>query len=301
MQSLSCSKYTRWPTSGFATPTAERRRSALTPARQYGFLFSLVLLWVFSGCVSSGRIPWPHATERAYRGFRVVEEPGLSPQTVQDTLDRAADWRTEIEGAFFPAATGHPIGLVIYATAQSYRSNAHFHLDTLAHYERAENRIHITLKAPSGTWRHELTHALLEQGRANSPYWLHEGLAFLVMDSDLRGSRTCSSRPLARLPAMLHAGLNVLREREQLNTAAIFDADQQTIYGSEALLVSAYFTLYLWNRGLLGDTLRRYQEQPGSAFDMLMVGSNLTARAALIADFEIWVRATDPAVALPGC
>ncbi|MCB1327773.1 MAG: hypothetical protein KDK35_21255 [Leptospiraceae bacterium] len=269
--------------------------------RQLVFLFTLLALLVFSGCRSSDRIPWPAVTERTYRGFRVVEEPGLSPQTVQDTLDRAVDWRTEIEAAFFPAAAGHTIGLVIYATAQSYRSNAHFHLDTLAHYERAENRIHITLKAPSGTWRHELAHALLEQVRANSPYWLHEGLAFLVMESDLRGSLACSSRPVVRLPAMLYPGLSALRAREQLNTTAIFDADQQTIYGSEALLVSAYFTLFLWKRQLLGDTLRRYQQEPGSSFDMLMVGSNLTARAALIADFEAWVRATDPAAAVPGC
>ncbi|MCR9141580.1 MAG: hypothetical protein NXI24_04950 [bacterium] len=198
-----------------------------------------------------------------------------------------------------PADQAQPFRLVLYATAAEYDRHARRQSGLLpqsrSRYDSRTRSLHLPAAADPADWRHEWTHAILFDRRGDLPFWLHEGLALLLEETE-------DLTRAARLPRRIGA----LRERviRHVQGRGLADLLQERPPGALAGPTAAWLCAYLSEQGSPGDP-----RQPGSDLATGLRGALRTGefawrelfpagltpetpegRRKLRADFLVWLR-----------
>ena len=173
---------------------------------------------------------------------------------------------------------GPPYTIVLYADLDEYAActsgiSAQALQDTTGHYDSRVREFHVPATAREPDWRHEWVHAVLADHTPAAPYWLHEGLAILLEETE-----QLDRAP--RLPARILA----LRDRVKHHVAdgGLLALLERRSPGRWAAPTAAYFCAYLSAQGRLTAAIAN-----GGVID-----ADRTA-ARWQADFLGWL--TDPA------
>lgn len=269
----------------------------MTPTRRILFLSAAgFFLLAFQGCAPA---PWLRANQVRgdIPGVLVWVEPGVPVSRLQPVLKEVVAFHRSLEAQLAQDSTRTPLRLAIYASRESYAALRPVPVDSMAHFHRESQTIHIPITAPLETWRHETVHAFLYEHNPDLPYWLQEGTAYLLQGANERP--LCHGQPL-RLPAeILPYRSLLLAERRPLPLGPLSESDnrEQVLETTRA----AYFAFFLWQRGELLSVIHHQVSDPATGPWLLLTGGDLHRHAALSADFYEWLGSPAAVAALPGC
>ncbi len=197
------------------------------------------------------------------RPAQIFASTGLSDSSIALAATRARREFDRIRSALdlpplSPKNPAPPFTIALYADLVEYRRLARSEPGilpaTLSRYDSRSRTLHVPARAPATTWRHEWTHALLADRRPGTPYWLHEGLALLLEET-----QSIDGRP--RLPGRIQAlRAKVIRHVEQDGgLRALLDERSP---GPLAAPTAGWFCAYLDERRLLPDLIRSKADAP---------------------------------------
>ena len=265
-------------------------------------LLGLQIIFLVSACQTPPppRVPWlsnPIETP----DFVVFAEPGVTSEELTASVDRARSLKRRMARFFFPSFDGERINIILYKNRQSYNRYRRIPLETVADFERLENRINISVYAPPVVWKHELSHAILEAVRGGTPYWLQEGLALFMQTQRLQRSVDCDGKLTARMPPYLHNFLDSLRKRASLAPSGDFDYRDRKDALEFHTALSGYFVLFLWSEKKLTKLLNDYQRAPEATPEHVLTGGNTHVWNRLHEDFRKWLATDAPRGRVVGC
>lgn len=188
---------------------------------------------------------------QASHSLRVYASPRLPNSLLSASLLTAVATRARLENLLsLPARAVFDLALYEDPAEYALFSDRDPRLlpGTSSRYDSASRTIHILAQASPGNWRHEWTHALLTDHQPNAPYWLHEGMALLLEETDqIRG------RP--RLPGrIIPLRSAVVRHVQQ---GGLEDLLSRRSPGPLAGPTAGWFCAFLDARGLLKAALRK--------------------------------------------
>lgn len=254
------------------------------------FVFALFSLF----CASRSLNPEWATTSEVYYGIAVYAEPGLKRSTVIEAAQMAKRIEKHIQSKLFRETDSFEYELVLYKNQDTYRATFEDGLPSLARFHSREKQLHISADIPEHFWRHELTHALLESVAPGSPYWMHEGLADLMMSSyrpdPIRPN--CGTIQIAKERVSL---LPLLRRSKESPESKIKDRNWNQFI--ERYGLSSYFVLYLWKSGNLMKDLNLYYDGKGRFRIWKTTGISQTT----IQDFREWLKSEEPLQPIYGC
>lgn len=169
-----------------------------------------------------------------------------------------------------------PVDLCLFASTRSYKAfvaevfGEDYDSSDWGFYVPRRRLVLANIGASRGNLRHELTHALLDDGFPDIPAWLNEGLGSLYGSAvgTKKGFRFLVNYRLRHLRKALKAGL--LPDLDELANST-----RQDVYGLNSLAyysVSRYVLLYLDHKGKLEEfvgKLRKGNLTPGRQLKIL--------------------------------
>ena len=252
-------------------------------------------LW-FQACRSSD-IPWANPRQFQQSGFIIFPEPGLQPGNFQAELKRAAAIKNRLIEIYFPGKPIKPLQIALFKNLESYRTTTKLPVKTLAHYRRTYRKIYIAVDSPEFVWRHELTHALLEERRPGAPFWFQEGLALFAHYNPFPELPGCKRLTRAKMGHLL-SFLSELRKRKDLDPD--LPGGRLKSFPLDSAL-AGYFIYYLWDRRKLLNLVWRYQRGEGKSPEEILTGGRSEAWWEFRRGFRAWLISDRPTKSLPGC
>jgi hypothetical protein len=169
-----------------------------------------------------------------------------------------------------------PVDLCLFGSTRSYKAfvaevfGEDYDSSDWGFYVPRRRLVMANIGASRGNLRHELTHALLDDGFPDIPAWLNEGLGSLYGSAvrTKKGFKFLVNYRLRHLRQALKAGL--LPDLDELANST-----RQDVYGLNSLAyysVSRYVLLYLEHRGKLDEfvgKLRQGKLTPGRQLKIL--------------------------------
>ncbi len=302
-QSLRQSFYTGYVCTGYICSN-----SFFFVKRKYFYLafFFLYMIFLFS-CRSALVIPntnaWKKVKPVLIHGFQTYSDPEIR-KNLDSFLKEKAAIRDRLKQSYFPLyrSSHSSIVLILYAKRENYVKTLSFKRQRSfqrAHYRRVTGAIHISLDASNGVWRHELTHALLEEIRPRSPIWLHEGLANFLQRQKITPLSECS------LPRSVYLSKHLLR-RSSRYARKEKDAILRLLHSEKKAKSYRYYELnsllmyYLWSRKKLGLFLQNYQNTKKSAIKTLSIISGKKTSVFMLS-FYSWLSSENKQTEMKGC
>lgn len=258
------------------------------------FIVSSFLL-IFAGCTAASLNPeWVQGAPDRQNGVLLYTEPGLDQITIRKASSKATVIEGKIRALLFPTVDSFDYKIVLYKNQAGYSESKRHKLPSVAHFHKLEKQLHIASDAPDFVWRHEMTHALLESVSENSPYWIHEGLADLMM-SDFQpypGQKNCGT--IKMITHRLHL-LPVVRKSVETVTGEINYHDRKQFM--ERLGLASFFMLYQWDKGTMSHDLDSYLNGEGP----FVVWTENGVDEEEMSSFRAWLRTARPAQRIHGC
>lgn len=276
-----------------------KSRGTNGPGRIFFFITVIPILF-FNSCVSiSSSIPWDVKPIRS-SGFYIYPEPGMPLSTIKRAAEKAEKIRDELVHAFFPDIEPFEIGLILYNDSNSYDNRFKDEIESLANYRRGENVIHIPVNADTYVWRHELSHAIMENAKPGSPYWLHEGLAYFVFENYFPERVSCNGHVRAKISPVFQSFLPDIRKIDPPVIRDRFNSSNAEKAGMESA-ISAYFVVYLWQKELLSDLIKKYLNADRAGPMFILSNGNPRKKDSLMEEFKKWLKTDLPDQTMPGC
>ncbi|MCE9597806.1 MAG: hypothetical protein K8S54_07550 [Spirochaetia bacterium] len=211
--------------------------------------------------------------ERKTQGLLIK---GSAPNSQLDNLTRTREnW-----ARFFPLR--EPVRVY-------FRSNANLP----STYDSRQKTIGLDPDARADSARHELAHALLDLNRPDSPYWLHEGLAYFL-ESNACACGSNASIPQWMIERLTSGSIDI----SQIDLRLWDEADLSTREKALPVAVrSSAFILFVWQRGHLEQFLKAaYRTRELNQVPAMLLWSSDWPE-----EFRIWLRHGHYRKALSGC
>lgn len=278
------------------------RQPAVAFGRVFFFLAASVL---FGSCAFQKQVIAPHSRNEFQQIQNGPYRIYLSKNLPQNQIDFAHDFifqtGNEVRSLFFSTKAQRLIHIVVYSTSEQYNQTRSGKIPSMGHYDRSKHAIHISYEALRSYLKHEMTHAVLESSREKAPFWLHEGLAYLIHSNELKGPVDCKNLQKVRIAPVFRNYIHIIRSQKTPPIETELDyADQDTTI--ESTVTAVYFTHFLWKKQRLSATLHEYlhnEDQPTLRF--ILTDGNLDRWQSLLKDFQTWSKTEEPLLPLNGC
>ncbi len=179
-------------------------------------------------------------------------EPGSSIENINKIVEEIFIFIDTLKSYPFLTIENTTYQIVIYKDYESYKYYRPFKIDSFAHFDRKEKKIHIPLTieignkkilhTPSFVYFHEIIHAFLEECCKEYPIWINEGLALLLQNIEKKYN--CEENSIM-IPEYLIKHKNLyLQNRIHLPYYPDFEK-LYNIYDQN--LISGLFVYYLFN------------------------------------------------------
>ncbi len=306
---------------GLQTDTLKRKdiQKRMLPHSWFPFALILVVAGLTGCSIQRTSVPWenqPVLTD----GFEIFAQPGIPAERVTEISRLVNGINEELMSSFYtapPPAPGFLVGLyrlsragfvirpekiaiVIYSDNSSYSKSYKGTLESLANFQKHDNTVHIPVDASEYVWRHELSHAILNEYKPNSPFWLQEGMAYFVYKNKFAGRISCNKRFTVKIPAIFDPFLPELRALPGIELKESFSNFSDREAGI-ANALSAYFVFYLWKKGMLVSFLTNYMHSKKATPLYVLTGGNPEKKKQLMNDFHAWLMTDEPFGQIPGC
>ncbi|MEQ9366240.1 MAG: hypothetical protein RIF32_18520 [Leptospirales bacterium] len=202
---------------------------------------------------SSGRVSEQAQPDPGQRDphLRVLLSPGLPDSIARTAVERAHQAYARIQSILQAPRADRPFTLVLYANPGEYDRLARLDPDLLpatrSRYDSRFRTLHLPATAADTDWRHEWTHAILSDRSPGSPYWLHEGLAVLLEETDGLAMGPRLPRPIVAVRERVVRHVETGGGLEKL----LGDSSPGPLAGPTA----GWFCAYLHARGILAPLL----------------------------------------------
>lgn len=267
---------------------------------QHKIRFGFAAAFFLASCASSSlRAPWEKDEPVETAQFVVYAEPGI-PRGELDRLIGIGRDKVRLETSFFPERRGQRVKIILFRDAESYRAHRVVPLDSLADFDRQHRRISIAAGSDLYIWRHELSHALLEETAPDAPYWFQEGLALVLQNWESTKPRSCEAPVTLELHPNVVMDIPRIAAREHDPTASF---NMQAPRGEMLFRVnaSAAFVFFLYNKQVLFQLIEELRRNPRSDPLFPITHGDRREKAVLIAEYERWLQSGKAQQKLPGC
>ncbi len=272
-----------------------RRRARFSPPHRI-IVFALFL----SACASGGlRAPWEKEEAMETAQFIVYPEPGIARGEFDRLIGIGRD-KVRLETSFFPERRGSRVKVILFRDSASYRAHRILPLDSMADYDRLYRRISIAAGSDLYVWRHELSHALLEETAPEAPYWFQEGLALFLQNWESTEVRSCVTPIAAALHRDIVSNLTEVMARPHDPTIPF---DHRT--PKDELLfhvnASAAFVFFLYHKQVLFQLIEDLRINPRADPLFSLTRGDRRRKVLLIDEYMKWLKGGKALQRLPGC
>lgn len=162
-----------------------------------------------------------------------------------------------------------------------------------AAYDSRKKAIGLDPNAKSDSARHELAHALLDLNRPDTPYWLHEGLAYFL-ESNAAHCGSSASIPQWLIDRLTSGSVDL--SDVDLKSWEMVDLNSRDRAIQVAARSSA-FLLFVWHKG----QLERFLKTSYQTRQLTDVPAALQWSRDWPQEFRAWLKRGEFRGAIPGC
>ncbi len=206
--------------------------------------------------------------------------------------------------------------IILYKDSNSYKKFKNFNLDSLAHFDRKNKEIHLSLKNITETntkWafqqnpnliyynsliiKHEMIHAIIEECCNSLPVWFNEGIALLLQN--LNQKFECKKTEISILSSLVSYKIFLIKQNIHLP----FFPNFEDIYNDVLIknVISGLYVYFLWENQELLKILDLYMNDIHFSLYEYKTSGDKNHYNNLKKEFYIWISRLNSNKKVSGC